>query len=229
MYRLSGSVGQGGRNGHDDVQLVQKLLNKNGHLVDIGDVPEDGNLDERTQAAIIAFQRRMVQLSAPDGRVDPRGRTWRILLGDQPQAASVSFVQLTSTDNTSGFYAYENPDRMWGTAATLASIRRLGASLVPRGIVIGVGDISLSNGGHMAPHASHRRGVDADLRPQRDDELRAPVTYTDPHYSRERTQLVVDEVHKDPNLEFIFFNDKHIRGVRPWEGHNNHLHMRFRA
>jgi Penicillin-insensitive murein endopeptidase/Putative peptidoglycan binding domain len=228
MYRLSGSVGQGGRNGHDDVQLVQKLLNKNGHLVDVGDVPEDGNLDDRTQAAIVAFQRRIVRLSAPDGRVDPRGRTWRILLGDQPHGATVELSQLTNTDTAGGFYTYENPDRMWGTDATLASIRKLAAGLITKGIVIGVGDISFAHGGRMPPHASHRRGVDADLRPQREDQARAPVTYTDPAYSRARTQMVVDEVHKDDNLEFIFFNDKDVRGVRPWEGHDNHLHLRFK-
>ncbi len=228
MYRLSGSVGQGGRNAHDDVQLVQKLLNKNGHLVEIGTVPEDGNLDDLTQQAIVAFQKTIVRLSAPDGRVDPRGQTWRVLLGDQPHGASVALTELTVSNSSAGFYIYEKSDRVWGTAATLESIRRLGAALRPQGIEIGVGDISFAHGGRMPPHASHTRGVDADMRPQRDDQQRAPVTYTDPHYSRARTQLVVDEVHKDPNLVLIFFNDKLVKGVRPWEGHNNHLHVRFK-
>ncbi len=225
MYRLSASVGQGGRNVHDDVQLVQKLLNKNAHLADLGDVPEDGNLDDRTQQAILTFQKRIVRLAAPDGRVDPRGRTWNILLGEQPHAATEAFSQFTRGE---GCYPYENPDRMWGTPATLASIHRLGEALVPQGILIGVGDISFAHGGRMPPHASHRRGCDADLRPQRDDGQQAPVTFTDSHYSRARTQLIVDQAHRDPNLVLIFFNDGDIDGVRPWEGHNNHLHLRFK-
>ncbi len=83
MYRIQSSVGRGGRNVHDDVLVVQILLNKNAHLVDtIGRVPEDGNLDEATQRGILAFQRDIVRLSSADGRVDPSGRTFRILTGD---------------------------------------------------------------------------------------------------------------------------------------------------
>src|SRR5690348_1520718 len=96
MYRLTGSVGQGGRNTHDDVLLVQKQLNKNAHIApSIGEVPETGIMDEATLRAIAAFQRSVVRLSAPDGRVDPHGRTWRMLLGDQPQSTNVAFVQLS--------------------------------------------------------------------------------------------------------------------------------------
>jgi peptidoglycan hydrolase-like protein with peptidoglycan-binding domain len=228
MYRLSGSVGNGGRNVHDDVQLVQMLLNKNAHLVDeIGKVPEDGVLDDGTQQAIVAFQRTIVRLSAPDGRVDPHGRTWRVLLGDQPHAASVVLALLTENAAVN-YYCYESTDRRWGTPATLQSIRTLAANLLQEGIVIGVGDISFEHGGKMPPHASHTRGVDVDVRPQRVDEERRAVIISDPAYSRERTQIVVKTVRKDPNLELILFNDSKIKDVRYWEGHNNHLHMRFK-
>jgi peptidoglycan hydrolase-like protein with peptidoglycan-binding domain len=226
MYRLSGSVGQGGRNAHDDVLLVQKQLNKNAHLVAaIGRVPEDGNLDERTQRAIIAFQRQVVRFSSPDGRVDPRGRTWRTLLGEMPHAASGAFVQLLG-DNQ-GFYFYVSPDRVWGTPSTIQSIRNVAIALQASGIEIGVGDISFAQGGHMPPHSSHRRGVDVDIRPQRADGRRAPVTITDPAYSRERTRTVVEALQDDPNLKLILFNDDEMTGVRFAEGHHNHLHVRF--
>lgn len=227
MYRLGGSVGQGGRNAHDDVQLVQIHLNKNAHLVtEIGRVPEDGVLDERTQRAILAFQRRIVRLSSPDGRVDPHGRTWRMLTGDQPHAATAAFVQLMAEN--SNFYLYEKIDRTWGTPATIDSIRNMAAALIPAGITVGVGDISFPNGGRMAPHGSHRRGVDVDLRPQRKDGGRSPVNIHDPNYSRERTQIVVETLQKDPNLQLILFNDQKINGVRFYEGHHNHLHVRFK-
>ncbi|AKT43480.1 penicillin-insensitive murein endopeptidase [Chondromyces crocatus] len=228
MYRLSGSVGQGGQNAHDDVLLVQKQLNKNAHIVaEIGRVPEDGNLDDLTQRAIIAFQRRIVRLSSPDGRVDPHGRTWRTLLGEVPHATTVAFSQL-SVENEN-LYLYVNPDRVWGTPSTIQSLRTLAASLREEGIEIGIGDISFAQGGHMPPHGSHRRGTDVDIRPQRADGARSPVQITDPNYSRERTRRVVEELQKDPNLKLILFNDSEITGVRYYKGHHNHLHVRFES
>src|SRR4029078_11941475 len=95
MYRLSASVGQNGGNKHDDVLVVQGLLNKNAHIVEsIGRVPEDGNFDASTARATVAFQHDIVRISPPDGRVDPNGRTFRILTGDLPHGATVAFVQL---------------------------------------------------------------------------------------------------------------------------------------
>lgn len=227
MYRLSGSVGQGGRNAHDDVQIVQVQLNKNAHLVEeVGRVPEDGNLDEVTQRAIMTFQRDIVRLSSPDGRIDPRGRTWRVLLGDQSHGTVGAFTQILADNGQ--FYLYSNTDRVWGTPTTIQSVRNLAAVLAPLGIIIGVGDISFAHGGHMAPHSSHRRGVDVDIRPQRTDQAHLPVTITDPDYSHERTKQVVEAAYKDDNLQLILFNDNKITGVRHFEGHHNHLHMRFK-
>ena len=228
MYRLNGSVGQGGRNAHDDVQLVQVQLNKNAHLVaEIGRVPEDGNLDETTQRAIVAFQRQLGGHSAPDGRVDPRGQTWRRLLGDLPHATALALSALTPEGGS--FYLYENQDRCWGTTLTLQSIRTLVAALRPAGIVLGIGDISYAQGGRMPPHASHRRGIDVDIRPQREDETRAPVRISDPAYSHDRTKKVVEALAADDNLDLIFFNDRRMPSVRFHEGHDNHLHCRFKA
>lgn len=228
MYRLNGSVGQGGRNAHDDVQLVQIQLNKNAHLVaEIGRVPEDGNLDESTQRAILAFQRQVSGLSAPDGRVDPHGQTWRRLLGELAHATVEAFSALTPDDGS--FYLYENQDRAWGTTTTLQSIRTLVAALRPAGVVLGVGDISYAQGGRMPPHASHRRGIDVDIRPQREDQARLPVRISDPAYSHERTKLVVDALARDENLDIIFFNDRSMPIVRFHAGHDNHLHCRFKA
>ncbi len=226
MYRLSGSVGQNGRNAHDDVMLVQKQLNKNTHIVSaIGQVPETGVLDETTQAAIIAFQRTAMRLSSPDGRIDPHGRTWRMLLGEQAQATNVAFTQLSVDDGN--LYLYVPRDRVWGTPATIQSIRTVANALRPHGFEIGIGDISFQQGGRMAPHGSHRRGTDIDIRPIRIDGQRLPVTITDPNYSRDRTKLLVEALQADSNLSLILFNDTNVQGVRFWEGHHNHLHVRF--
>lgn len=227
MYRLHASVGIGGCNEHDDVLVVQTLLNKNAHIVEsLGRVPEDGNLDETTRRAILAFQRDVVRLASPDGRVDPRGRTFRILTGDAPHGATVAFVQLPG--NAADYYCYANQDRRWGTPSTIQSVRNLAAALFRNGIVIGIGELSFANGGRMPPHASHRRGIDVDIRPQRTDSARAPVNIRDPAYDRDRTRLVVQQLRRDENLALILFNDNKIEGVRFWEGHENHLHVRFK-
>jgi murein endopeptidase len=227
MYRLNGSVGEGGRNQHDDVLTVQKLLNKNKHIVDtIGRVPEDGNLDEATARAIVAFQRDLVRLAHPDGRIDPGGRTFRILTGDSPHGATVAFVQLPSDGE--GYYLYSDHDKVWGTPSTIQSVKTLAANLKQQGLTIGVGHISFANGARMPPHQSHRRGVDVDIRPQRKDGVRTGVKITADAYDREKTRKVVDELRKDQNLSFIFFNDNEIEGVRFWAGHDDHLHVRFK-
>jgi len=228
MYRLNASVGNGGKNQHDDVLIVQKLLNKNTHIVDtIGRVPEDGNLDEATQSAILAFQRDVVRLAHPDGRIDPGGRTFRILTGDSPHGATVAFVQLPADGE--GYYLYSDADKCWGTPSTIQSVKTVAANLKQLGMEIGVGHISFANGARMPPHKSHRRGIDVDIRPQRTDGVRTGVKLTASAYDREKTRTVVNELRKDPNLDYIFFNDTEIEGIRYWEGHDDHLHVRFKG
>ena len=226
MYRLGGSVGQNGRNAYDDVLLVQKQLNKNAHIVPaIGQLAETGVMDEATLAAIVVFQRTVVRLSAPDGRIDPHGRTWRVLLGEQSQSTNVAFVQLTGENGN--FYLYSPQDRVWGTPSAIQSIRTVANDLRPHGFEIGVGDISFQQGGRMSPHGSHKRGTDVDIRPIRADGKRLPVTITDSNYSRDRTKLLVQTLLAQPNVTLILFNDTNIQNVRFYEGHHNHLHVRF--
>jgi hypothetical protein len=227
MYRLLGSVGRGGLNACDDVLIVQRLLNRNAHLVPGICVLETGIMDEATLHAITAFQRGALCLSAPDGRVDPHGRTFRVLLGEQPQATGAAFVRLS--EDSGNIYLYAQADRVWGTAATLQSLRTAAAAVRVHGFEVGVGDISFQQGGRMPPHGSHRRGVDVDIRPARQDGQRAPVTISDAQYSHERTKQLVAALRALPNLQSILFNDSKIDGVKYYEGHHNHLHVRFKA
>lgn len=228
MYRLSGSVGRGGHNAHDDVLLVQRQLSKNAHIAaGLGALRETGIADEATIAAIMAFQRSVVRLASPDGRVDPQGRTWRMLLGEQPQATGAVFVRLVAED--ANYYLYSPPERVWGTPMTVQAIARVAEATRKLGFEIGIGDISFQQGGRMPPHGSHRRGVDVDIRPVRDDGQRMPCTITDPHYSREKTTQLVRVLQGQPELQLILFNDTKIEGVRFYEGHHNHLHVRFRG
>jgi hypothetical protein len=72
------SVGRGGLNRSEDVRLVQELLNQ--HL----QPPQpplvvNGVVDSRMLAVLEAFQRRVVQMPRPDGRVEPGSPTFAAL------------------------------------------------------------------------------------------------------------------------------------------------------
>jgi len=74
--RIAQSVGKNGVNQRDDVKTVQVLLNANiGKVVPLAPVPVDGQLTPATIRLIEEFQRRVVRMSLPDGRVDSAGKT----------------------------------------------------------------------------------------------------------------------------------------------------------
>lgn len=68
------SVGRGGVNAHDDVLVVQVLLNFNRPAA-LPAISMDGGYGKQTGSAIAEFQTRVMQQAAPDGRVDPGGTT----------------------------------------------------------------------------------------------------------------------------------------------------------
>jgi hypothetical protein len=89
MTALQGSVGRGGQNLPADVRVVQQLLNRQNPppspLLGV-----DGIVGPKTIAAIESFQRRVVGMSLPDGRIDPSGRTWTHLIGANGSSGSVN-------------------------------------------------------------------------------------------------------------------------------------------
>jgi peptidoglycan hydrolase-like protein with peptidoglycan-binding domain len=85
MKTIVASVGRGGLNRTEDVLLVQALLNR--HI----QAPQrplvvDGVMSSRTIAAIEEFQRRVVNIHRPDGRIDPGDRTMAALARQAEQA-----------------------------------------------------------------------------------------------------------------------------------------------
>ncbi len=71
---IRGSVGQGGRNEANDVRSVQKQLNDHA-MPPRQKLVVDGKSGPKTAAMIRDFQKAVVGLRNPDGRVDPNGRT----------------------------------------------------------------------------------------------------------------------------------------------------------
>jgi len=76
-------VGKGGTNAHDDVLVVQVLLNLNRPAA-LPRIDVDGGYGEQTGGAIAEFQARAMQQAAPDGRVDPGGKTLAALRAGIP-------------------------------------------------------------------------------------------------------------------------------------------------
>ena len=135
MATITASVGKGGLNRSSDVKTVQVLLNQNiGKLVPFLPLPTSGFCDSATILLIEEFQRRVMSLSSPDGRVDPNGSTLKALGESAPvgpitvtglplptsalkvlkevlKSAGISSAQVTSVSRTSADQArvmYDN-------------------------------------------------------------------------------------------------------------------------
>ncbi|MGE0712151.1 MAG: penicillin-insensitive murein endopeptidase [Planctomycetota bacterium] len=156
------------------------------------------------------------------------GSGWTVPGG---RVSRAGYIQLP----TSGpdFYGYYTPTRRWGKPAMVYGIERVSRrfrsedSSRPR---IGVGDISYENGGQISGHASHRLGVDADIRPVRNDRQEAAVTRFQSGYSRTLTRRALELFEAELRVTHIFFNDAAIRTAhrQNWPNHDNHFHVRIR-
>ncbi len=82
--KLQASVGKKGINNHDDVQLIQQLLNDANFLPK--KLNPDGRYGKNTLNAIIAYQRGFMSF-APDGLIGVGGSTWKKLNSSTPLAA----------------------------------------------------------------------------------------------------------------------------------------------
>lgn len=182
-----------------------------------------------------------------DGIIGPN--TWRVMrpfvtpgqttpASPAPQAASArssvtgsgSFTLLPTPG--AGYRSYSGPGRQHGRAQTIQALQAIGRAWMashPNGPRIQIGDISFADGSFMSPHRSHRNGLDVDIRPIRNDSREDRVTIQSAEYSQMLTQELVDSIHANGVLpvRVILFNDPKVRGVRPWPGHDNHLHVSF--
>ncbi len=87
MRTILASVGRGGLNRSEDVRLVQELLNRHSRPSQPALVV-NGVVDARTVAALEAFQRRVLQMHCPDGRVDPGSPTFAALASQVEQPST---------------------------------------------------------------------------------------------------------------------------------------------
>lgn len=130
-----------------------------------------------------------------------------------------------------GVYGYYDESKRYGLAETIAALREIGAIWERRypGRRFGVGDISKRGGGDIDGHASHEKGVDADIRLVRSDWAEQAAEYQDHEYSHDLTQELIDLFWTNSHLgvKFVFFNDPRSLGTSEWPNHDNHFHVRF--
>lgn len=231
---ITASVGAGGVNQAADVRVVQDLLNRatGSHLA------VDGDCGPQTREAITEFQKGF--LAKPDGRVDPGGLTMRKLVSSarekagaprsDPATASgpADGLRLQQLSGSGGWYSYSKPERQYGSDGLIQVLLAVAAAMAKSGLEVGIGDLSLEQGGEMPPHTSHRTGKNADLRPVRADNGHSPTNINDSSYSRDSTRVLVEAIQAQSGVTQILFNDSEIAGVRKFAGHDNHLHIQVR-
>lgn len=148
---------------------------------------------------------------------------------------AVPFPEVNAQLPTSGtgYYSYALfREKQFGLPETIKAIEEIGKAWFQNhrtGPVIGIGNISKNGGGFVPPHSSHQTGLDVDFRLLRKDGARIGITFRDPNYSLNRTQDLINTIINNSvlSVKLILCNDNNLKGVQPWPGHDDHLHVRF--
>jgi murein endopeptidase len=174
---------------------------------------------------------------APTGPSRAIGLPWHGRLADGVQLPEVSADWLTWDPVLK--HIPNRPERRWGTAKLIATIRRVLASwhlAHPEMPQLLIGDLSRPQGGVFDKrygglgHASHQNGLDADIYyPRRDHRLLA--AYKPSLIDRPLAQDLLDRFVAD-GVQFVFVGTRtHLHGprkiVQVIAHHNDHMHVRI--
>jgi len=121
MAQISGSVGQGGDNRKEDVELVQKLLNAHVEALGLPRLDEDGKIGVDTVGAIRKYQADVLGMRKPDGRIDVGGNSWKALNEKQAPNSAASPTPASGKakwtwDQSAGSLAWEGKVVAFGYA-----------------------------------------------------------------------------------------------------------------
>lgn len=148
------------------------------------------------------------------------------------------YFMLPQAPEEAGYYVYGNVDDVPGTGhlgqfahpAMLSLIywveRKWAATDARR---FGIGNISVADGAKFRPHATHRDGLQVDVRALRLDGKRAGVKWTQAEYDRSATARLISMFISHPLVNKVFFNDSKLPGVFPLQRHDDHFHVEVRA
>lgn len=88
MLTITQSVGKGAENLKEDVLLIQAALNKIKPALINVPLKVDGVYGRNTAQAIFDFQKKILHMINPDGRIDPLGRSIKKIIQLQEESAS---------------------------------------------------------------------------------------------------------------------------------------------
>jgi murein endopeptidase len=175
--------------------------------------------------------------AAPTGPSRAIGRPWHGRLVNGVQLPEVSADWLTWDPVLKQIP--NRPERRWGTAKLIATIKRVLASwhlAHPEMPQLLIGDLSRPHGGVFDQrygglgHASHQNGLDADIYyPRRDHRLLA--AYKPELIDRPLAQDLLDRFVAE-GVQFVFIGTRtHLHGprkvVQVIAHHNDHMHVRI--
>jgi conjugal transfer mating pair stabilization protein TraG len=177
----------------------------------------------------------------PDGRttsVPPDGRVERTPSANwPPNLRRFSNSGVTARLPTDDPNIHHYKPLAWGTPRTIELIRSVAAEYRARtGYQLRVGDISQRGGGDVPGHGSHEQGrnIDLDLafndgrttaEPSRNSRN---ASWRSPAYDRDATRTMIRLIKQaNPNAQILFNDPVLVREglVRPFPGHDNHLHV----
>ena len=151
----------------------------------------------------------------------------------QPKHSRGYFV-LPQLPEGVGYYVYGTPEGGAGQYAhpamlsLLFFVEREWQAIDHR--KFGIGNISLEDSTRYKKHASHKNGLQVDVRAIRRDGKRTGVTiYQRDLYDKEATRSLIGIFRSHPSVISVLFNDTDISGVKPWEAHDDHFHVNIRA
>jgi penicillin-insensitive murein endopeptidase len=94
----------------------------------------------------------------------------------------------------------------------------------------GVGNISLADGISNKDHATHRSGLEVDVRPLRKDGQEIPVYWSQKNeYDKDATAMLINMFLTFASVKLIYFNGPDIPFVTPLADHDNHFHVWLRG
>lgn len=96
MEKLTAAVGNNGKNQPADVTFIQKLLNDYKITGEIKPLKIDGKIGPETIRRIEVFQKRILFMGRPDGRIDPNGKTFKRLSSIRATANTAHTYKLST-------------------------------------------------------------------------------------------------------------------------------------
>jgi len=126
-----------------------------------------------------------------------------------------------------------NGKNQWGQQSTIDAALAVGVAwneLHPDR-AMAIGHISLHGGGKMDPHATHQKGVDLDIRPERKDGLNTQVDIFMDQYDRALTTELINLWWEKAPVTLVYFNDPTVIAAklsRHAHDHHHHFHVLLR-